>query len=441
MSAAAVAAEVETPRDRAGVGAVYRVEIAKIRAQLLPRVAAVICVVAPLAFVIFINTQSAVPADSLFGRWVQSSGFATPFIMLGFAGIAGFPLIASVVAGDIFASEDRQSTWKTVLTRSCSRGQIFVGKTLAAMTFSVAMVALLGASSTIAGMLVVGRQPLVGLSGQLLGESHAIRLIVESYAIALVPTLGFTCLAILFSVTTRNSMAGVIGAPVVALLMVGLGLMGSGVVVRSMLLTSPFEAWHGLQVTPSTTKALWIGLLVSFAYGTLSLVAAWRSFRRRDFAGDGQAPFRWSTVGRAVVATVVLAALLLVGTVLNKTWITSSHLEASVSETLSNLIVVQQQILGRELDPSSVKVYSYCKRESVISGVSSGPADDWTCQAFVDGAHVSRLAADYSISVRPDGCYTADAPASLVGPLHMKTSNGGTTINPLSAFDSCMIAP
>jgi hypothetical protein len=133
--------------------------------------------------------------------------------------------------------------------------------------------------------------------------------------------------------------------------------------------------------------------------------------------------------------------LLLVGTMLNKTWITSTHLEASVSETLSNLIVVQQNILGRELDPSSVKVYSYCKRESVISGTSSGPADDWTCQAFVDGPHVSRLAADYSISVRPDGCYTADAPASLVGPLHMKTPDGGTTINPLSAFDSCMIAP
>src|SRR5205085_4454155 len=130
MDAAAVAV-TDTPRDRAGVGAVYRVELAKIRAQLLPRAAAAICAIAPFVFAIFINSQSSVPADSLFGRWVQSSGFATPFVLLGFAGIGGFPLLASVVAGDIFASEDRQSTWKTVLTRSCSRGQIFVGKTLA----------------------------------------------------------------------------------------------------------------------------------------------------------------------------------------------------------------------------------------------------------------------------------------------------------------------
>ena len=173
----------------------------------------------------------------------------------------------------------------------------------------------------------------------------------------------------------------------------------------------------------------------------MSLIAAWRSFRRRDFAGDGQAPFRWSTIGRAVVATLVVVAVLLVGTLLTRR---GSHRPISrrrCRETLTNLIVVQQQILGREVDTASVKVYPYCKRESVISGTSSGAADDWTCQVFVDGPHVGRLAADYSIAVRPDGCFTADAPASLVGPLNMKTPDGGTTINPLSAFDSCMIAP
>src|SRR4029078_11555336 len=128
MGAAAVTV-AEAPRERAGVASVCRVEIAKIRAQLLPRAAAVICLLAPFAFTIFINTQSSVPADSLFGRWGQSSGFATPFVLLGFAGIAGFPLLASVVAGDIFASEDRQSTWKTVLAPSCSRGEDFRGET------------------------------------------------------------------------------------------------------------------------------------------------------------------------------------------------------------------------------------------------------------------------------------------------------------------------
>ena len=141
------------------------------------------------------------------------------------------------------------------------------------------------------GLLVVGRQPLIGLVGPARCDpSRAIALIVESFALALVPTLAFTCLAILFSVTTRNSMAGVLGAPVVGLVMVLLSLMGSGVVVRSSCSTSPFEAWHGLQVSPSTPKAaLDRAAGAAWPTGRCPWIAAWRSFRRRDFAGDGQA--------------------------------------------------------------------------------------------------------------------------------------------------------
>ena len=41
-------------------------------------------------------------------------------------------MIAGLVGGDLFASEDRHGTWKTILTRSCTRDDIFVGKLLAA---------------------------------------------------------------------------------------------------------------------------------------------------------------------------------------------------------------------------------------------------------------------------------------------------------------------
>jgi ABC-2 type transport system permease protein len=426
---------------RSGVGAVYRIEVAKVCAQLLPRAAAAICLIAPFAFAFFINTQSSVPADSLFGRWVHTSGFAIPFVVLGFAGIAGFPLIASVVAGDIFASEDRQGTWKTVLTRSCSHGDVFVGKTLAALTYSAAMVALVAVSGTIAGVVIVGTQPLIGLSGSLLSPGTAISLIAESFGVALIATLAFTCLGIFFSVATRNSMAGVIGPPVVGLLMVLLSLMGSGVIIRSMLLTTPFEAWHGLQIRPIATKPLWIGLVVCAAYALLSLDAARRSFRKRDFAGDGQAGITWSRVARGSVIAVAIVGVLLAGALLDRTWITSQVVESSVGSTLTNLVAVQQGLLGHDVDAGSVRVYPFCKRESVLSGPSTGAADDWVCQLYVDAPHVGRLAADYSVTIRPNGCYTAEGQAAIIGPLHMKTPDGSTTINPLSAFDGCMIAP
>jgi ABC-2 type transport system permease protein len=429
------------PARTPGIGAAYRAEVAKISSQLLPRLAALVCLVGPFAFTLFINTQTQVPGDSLFGRWVHSSGWAIPFVTLNFAGIAGFPLIASVVAGDIFAGEDRQSTWKTILTRSCSRSQIFWGKTLAACTYSTVMVVLIAASSIAAGVIVVGSQPVIGLSGAPIASNRALELVLESFAIALVPTLAFTCVGVYFSVVSRNSMVGILAPPVLGLLMILLSLLGSGVVVRSMLLTTPFEAWHGLQIPGTPPTPLWLGAVVCAAYALLSLVGAKLSFRRRDFAGDGQAPLRWPVVARGVVITVVIAAILAVGTILDRTWINSEHVESSVAETVKNLVAAQQSILGRKVDAASLRVYPFCKRESVLTGASQGAADDWACQLYIDGPHVNRLAVEYTLTIRPNGCYTAEGPASVIGPLHIKKPGDGTEINPLYAFDGCMIAP
>ena len=419
----------------------YRVEIAKIASQLLPRLVALVCLLGPLAFTIFISTQSTVPSDSLFGRWVHTSGFAIPFVVLQFANTLGFPLIASVVAGDIFASEDRQSTWKTILTRSCSRRDIFWGKTWAAFTYSIAMVVLVAASSLIAGVVVVGAGQVIGLSGAPIGPGRTIALIVESFAIALAPTIAFTCVGIFFSVTSRNSVVGILGPLVTGLVMLLLSLLGSGVVVRSVLLPTAVEAWHGLQIPGSSATPLWLGLVVSAAWMVLSLDAARRSFQRRDFAGDGQVPVSWSRLERGVFVGVGVTALLVVGSFLDRTWITSKHVESSVGATFRNLVVAQQGLLGRELDPDSVQVYPFCKRESVVSGPSRGSGDDWTCTLYANGPRLSQLAVGYTVAIRPNGCYTADGPPEVIGPLHIRKAGGATAINPLFAFDGCMIAP
>jgi len=75
---------------------------------------------------------------------VHSSGFAVSLVVMGFAGQWGFPLIAGLVAGDQFASEDRHNTWKTILTRSRTRGELFAGKFLAAVTLLPAILVLAG---------------------------------------------------------------------------------------------------------------------------------------------------------------------------------------------------------------------------------------------------------------------------------------------------------
>ena len=90
---AAVAERPEPAARSGGMSAVYRVELTKVSAQLLPRLAAVVCLLGPFVFALVMRSQASTPADTLFGRWVTSSGFALPFVVLGFAGIAGFPLL------------------------------------------------------------------------------------------------------------------------------------------------------------------------------------------------------------------------------------------------------------------------------------------------------------------------------------------------------------
>lgn len=68
-----------------------------------------------------------------------------------------FPLSTSLVAGDNFASEDQHGTWKTVITRSVSRAQLFWAKTLAAISFAVAVFVVLATSTIASSVLLVGR--------------------------------------------------------------------------------------------------------------------------------------------------------------------------------------------------------------------------------------------------------------------------------------------
>ncbi len=60
-----------------------------------------------------------------------------------------FPLITALVAGDIIAAEDQNGTLKTILTRSLDRGRIFAAKALAALTYALAALVLMGLTAVI----------------------------------------------------------------------------------------------------------------------------------------------------------------------------------------------------------------------------------------------------------------------------------------------------
>jgi ABC-2 type transport system permease protein len=266
------------------VGAL-RWELRKLRAQYRARAVLLGALLGPIPVVVIIHGQSRPPKDTLLGRFATENAFALALLVLSFAAQWVLPLLTAVVAGDIFASEDQHGTWKTVLTRSTSRAQLFWAKTLTAAGFAVVMLAVLAVSTIVSSVVVLGQDPMLGLSGQTIPAATALRLVAESWATVLAPTLGFTCLAIVLSVWSRNPAVGIATPVVLGMVMQLVGALGGVEAIRPYLLTTSFESWHGLFTEPQFTGPLVQGLVVSGCWSALALATAFLMLRRRDITG------------------------------------------------------------------------------------------------------------------------------------------------------------
>jgi ABC-2 type transport system permease protein len=267
---------------RRGWAVMWRIEVTKLSAQFRIRIALAACILLPLLYGLGESTQSGVPADTLFGRWIHESGFALSLLILGFCSQYGLPLLIVAVAGGIFAEEDRLHVWSLLLTRSRSRHSVLAGKFLAIGSYSTVVTVLLGLSATITGALVVGTQPLVGLDGTVLTPATAWRLAGESWATMLPPVFAIMAIAVFVSVISRNSWVGVVVPLVVVFAFNLVSILSAVDPIRPFLPTTGFNAWHGLARTSVYTDQIWTSVLVNAAWVIVLLGAASVVFLRRD---------------------------------------------------------------------------------------------------------------------------------------------------------------
>lgn len=262
-------------------GAVYRLEVAKLSAQWQTKGFLALCLLGPPLFLAGLQLSSGLPTDALFGRQLRETGWATPLLLLTFAGAWVLPLLAALVAGDVASAEDSRGTWQLLLTR-VPRSAVFTGKALAAMSWSVLATLLLATSSVLAGVLLVGNGPLINLSGALVPGSSAAPLVVVAWASVLPPVLGYTALALLLSVVTRSSAAGIAGTVVIGLVLQLATQLGAAGLLRPLLLATPFTSWHGLLLERRAYGPLLAGAAVSLGWTLVCLLLARAVLLRRD---------------------------------------------------------------------------------------------------------------------------------------------------------------
>jgi ABC-2 type transport system permease protein len=269
-----------------GVARVYRWELTKLLAQKRTYLGLGGAVLVPLAFVTALLLQSGGPNEVPLGRYLRDTGLVTPFVVLFFMSIWGLPLITALVAGDIVAAESHNGTLKTILTRSRERGEIFAGKVLASVTYTVAAVFAMGAVGLVAGSVAWGFRPLTSLSGVQVSFGHGLALLAGSLAVYVVSLLGVAAFGILLSTVTRNSAASVVGTLMFALLMQLLGVLPGTESFRPYLLGTQFDAWHGFLRVPADWTPVIRSFWVCSLYVAMPLIAAYLTFLRRDVAGE-----------------------------------------------------------------------------------------------------------------------------------------------------------
>ncbi|MFJ8094802.1 ABC transporter permease [Streptomyces griseofuscus] len=438
---ATLAAERVAPARPVSVPRAYRFELVKLVSQWRIRLLVLACWIVPALFVAGVSVQSTLPSDTLFGRWMHATGWAGPLVVLGFAGTWALPLLTSVVAGDVFAAEDRLGTWRHLLVVVRSARRIFVAKTLASLTVILLLMAGLAVSGAVGGLLAVGNQPLAGLDGHLLAPSDAAVKVLLAWVAVLAPTLALAGIGLLGSVTLGRSPMGLLLPAVVALAMQLAQMLPLPLVVRLALPGYAFIAWNGLFTDPGQVGPLLIGVAVSLAWALTATVLAYVLFLRRDFTdlgydGSGR---RAVTAGLLPLAGLlaVSAAVIAPATGVSGSGIEQDKVQRSLATAFAHLYRMQTEQLRRPaVTEAQLRATAACDKGS-DRVAAQGPGNDWRCVVswHLPGVEATGTAI-YQLDVTSDGRFVADGdgPKEVNGYFLVRTPEGDAP-NPLWQFD------
>jgi ABC-2 type transport system permease protein len=419
----------------------YRFELVKLLSQWRVRLLLLASWIGPAVVVAAVSRQSTLPADTVFGRWMHATGWAGPLVGLGFSGMWALPLLTSVVAGDVFAAEDRLGTWRHLLVAIRSPRRIFVAKAFASLTVILLLVAGLACSSAVAGVVVVGNRPLIGLDGHVLAPADAAGKVLLAWVCALAPTLALAAIGLLGSVTLGRSPMGLLLPAVVALGMQVAQILPLPVAVRFALPGYAFIAWHGLFTSPTQLGPLLIGIVVSLLWAIVATAPAYWLFLRRDFTSatyDGAG--RRTLIAGVLPMAALLAlsiAVIAVATPATGSGIEQNKLERSLATAFAHLYRLQTQQLHRpDVTEAQLQAAATCDKGGGLVA-NSGPGNGWRCVVTWHLPGVDAVGnATYQLDVTADGRYVADGdgPREVNGYFVVSTPTGDAP-NPLWQFD------
>ncbi|HEV3047188.1 MAG TPA: ABC transporter permease subunit [Solirubrobacteraceae bacterium] len=285
-AAPAIATPERAPYRRPLTLAVYRWELRKLLSQVRTYLGPALLTLLIVVFVVFesLDRQHG-HRDNIFAAQITQSGLATPVLMLLFMSGFFLPVVAALVAGDIFANEDGNGTLKTILTRSVDRGQVFAAKTMAAFTYATVVVLFTATVATLAGIGSWGFHSVRTFSDTVVSGPEALLLVLGINLAYLIPLFAIASIGLMLSAATRNSAGAVVGTIGLVILLFIVAQIPGLEGIQPYLLTEQLQNWQGLLRTPTDWAPIAHSAWVCALYGVPALAAGYLVLLRRDVAG------------------------------------------------------------------------------------------------------------------------------------------------------------
>ena len=217
------------------------------------------------------------------------NAFFLSFMMMNLLWIH-LPFLITVAAGDLFAGEAAEGTYRYLLVRPVSRSVFFVSKWLTNMIYTFLLVFFMGAVAFFTALPFEGLGDLLVFSPDfgvsILDRSDALPALLQAYLIGAVNVLTVSTLALLFSVFVSNAVGPIIAAMgiVIIFYLVEFIQISFFVAIRPFLFSHYMDSWIYVFYPHIPASDIWTALAVHGLYISVFTLLSYVYFMRKEIS-------------------------------------------------------------------------------------------------------------------------------------------------------------
>lgn len=224
-------------------------------------------------------------SDAFYMQGNLVNGYLMTYLILNFLWVH-VPLLIVIVTGDLFSGEAHGGTFRLILSRPVSRGQLVVAKYIAAWVYTLLLMILFAISSLGLGLLLFGTGDLMVIfnSINIIPESDLMWRFLFAFLFGILSMLAVASLSLLLSSMANNSLGPILVTMAIIILFSMISTFDFSVfrLVKPFLLTTYLDSWQRFfSFEINTAKIIRDGSIL-ILHTVLFMVITLLYFRKKD---------------------------------------------------------------------------------------------------------------------------------------------------------------